>query len=553
MADTRAEDVLRRQSQLEANRSTWEGHWTEIGERVLPRQRDFQGKRVGGEKLTEKLFDSTAPLALERFAAAMESMLTPRSQRWHELKPPEHLLNNPTVKQYCYDITSALFRARYAPNANFASQANENYMSLGAFGTGAIFIDDLLGRGLRYRAISLAELYIAENHQGIIDTVHRRFEMTARQAYQKFGDELPESILKCLYGPGAEPERKFEFLHCVKPREDAQWSRLDYKGMPWASYYVSFEGRKLLRESGYRTLRYAVSRYVTAPREIYGRSPAMTVLATIKSANEKEKTFLRAGQLAAEPPILLADEGSLAAFKMRPSALNYGTLDGQGNPLARPFETGANLPITQEMLSADREVINTAFLVTLFQILLQTPQMTATEAMFRAQEKGALLAPTMGRQQSEMLGPLIQAEIDILAHAGVLPPPPEELMHTEIDTEIEYVSPLSRAQRADEGVGILRTFEQAAPLIQLDPEAGLIFKGKVPEIIRTLGDINGMPSKLMNTPDEIEAIKAAEAQAAQMEQALAVAPVIGKAAKDLAAAQAMTGNQVAPAVVPAAA
>ena len=549
MADSRADDVLRRQSQLEARRSTWEGHWSEIAERVLPRQQDFQAKRVGGEKLTEKLFDSTAPLALERFAAAMESMLTPRNQRWHELKPPEHLLSNPAVKQYCYDITSALFRARYAPTANFASQANENYMSLGAFGTGAIFVDDMLGRGLRYRAISLAEMFIAENHQGVVDTIHRRFEMTARQAYQKFGEDLPESIIKCLHGTGSDPERKFEFLHCVKPREDAEWSRLDYKGMPWASYYVSFEGRKLLRESGYRTLRYAVSRYVTAPRETYGRSPAMTVLATIKSANEKEKTFLRAGQLAAEPPVLLADDGSLGPFTMRPAALNYGTLAADGAPLARPYETGANLPITQEMLNGDREVINSAFLVTLFQILVDSPDMTATQAMLRAQEKGALLAPTMGRQQSEMLGPLIQAEIDILAHAGVLPPPPDELMHTELDTEIEYVSELSRAQRSDEGLGILRTFEQAGPPMQMDPEAALLFKGKVPEIIRTLGDINGMPSKLMNTPDEIEALKASEAQAAQVQQALAAAPVVAQAAKDMAAARAMTGNEEAPQVV----
>ncbi|MBJ7391821.1 MAG: hypothetical protein JHC85_09650, partial [Chthoniobacterales bacterium] len=37
-------------------------------------------------------------------------------------------------------------------------------------------------------------------------------------------------------------------------------------------------------------------------------------------------------------------------------------------------------------------------LVTLTQVLVAAPRMTAAEALLRAQEKAALLAPTMGRQ-----------------------------------------------------------------------------------------------------------------------------------------------------------
>ena len=112
----------------------------------------------------------------------------------------------------------------------------------------------------------------------------------------------------------------------------------------------------------------------------------------------------------------------------------------------------------------DAEVINDAFLVTLFQILVDAPQMTATEAMLRAQEKGALLAPTMGRQQSEFLGPLIEREIDILSRAGALPPMPDALVKAGGMVEVEYQSPLNRAQRSEEGVAILRTLESLAPL-----------------------------------------------------------------------------------------
>lgn len=549
--DERAERALRRQTTLEAERSTWDAHWQEVAERVLPRQSEFTtAATVGGDKRSEKIFDSTAPLALERFAAAMESMLTPRTQRWHTLKPPEHLSDDDDARRYCEAVNDVLFRARYAPTANFASQAHETYVGLGAFGSGAMFVDEMLGRGLRYRSIALAELYFQENHQGIVDTIHRRFSLTARQAAQQFGeDALPEAIRKWVQ---KEPERRFEFLHCVSPREDAQWSRADYRGMPFASYYVSFEGRALVREGGYRTMRYAVSRYVTAPREVYGRSPAMTVLADIKTVNEQQKTLLRTGQLVAEPPILLTRDGSLGAFKLRPGGLNYGTMTPEGRPLAAPFSVGANLPINMEMVEQTRRVINDAFLVTLFQILIEQPQMTATEAMLRAQEKGALLAPTMGRQQSEMLGPLIQAEIDILAQAGQLPPPPDVMYDAGGEVEIEYVSPLSRAQRADEGVGILRTLEQAIAIAEIDPAAldGI----DVAATMRELGEINGMPAKLLATPEQIAAKAEARAQQQQMAQMLQAAPLLGKAASDMARAQSMAGgvpSQQAPAVIPA--
>lgn len=546
--EERAEEALRRQSKLEADRSVWEGHWTEVAERVLPRQRDFNSKRTGGEKLNEKIFDSTAVLALERFAAAMESVLTPRAKRWHELRAPVGLQDDAEVTRYLHEVTSRLFAARYAPGANFASQAHETYMGLGAFGTGGLFVDDTVGKGLRYIACALSELYIAENYQGQVDTVHRRFERTARQIRQKFGDDLPPAIARAAE---IEPEQKFELLHVFQPRADAQWSKMDYRGMPWASYYIAYEGRALLREGGYRTMRYALSRYVTAPKEVYGRSPAMSVLADIKGVNEQKKTLLRTGQKIADPPLLLADDGALSGVSMRPGSLNYGALGVDGTELVKPMAIGAHLPTTEAMIEADRKTINDAFLVTLFQILVDSPQMTATEAMLRAQEKGALLAPTAGRQQSEMLGPLIQAEIDILSQAGALPPLPDKLRRHHGEVDIEYTSPLARAQKADEGVGILRTLEQAGPLLQADPSRIAIFK--VDETIRALADINGMPPALLRDPKEMAAVDQQQAQAKQAQMLLQAAPVAAGAVKDLAQAQSLAASapqQAAPAVMP---
>jgi hypothetical protein len=372
-----------------------------------------------------------------------------------------------------------------------------------------------------------------------------------RQMAQRFGvDKLSQGQRTML---DKNPEQVYEVIHAVMPRDDVEYGRKDYRGMQIASCYVSIEGREILSEGGFRSMPYAIGRYVTGPREVYGRSPAMTVLPDIKMLNEMSKTVIRAAHKMVDPPLLLQDDGVLQAFDLRPGALNYGGVDEQGRQLVHPLQTGARIDIGMEMLEQRRTVINDAFLVTLFQILVDAPQMTATEAMLRAQEKGALLAPTMGRQQSEFLGPLIEREIDILATAGVLPPMPDALRQQGGEIDIEYVSPLNRAQRADEGVAILRTLESLFPLAQADPSVMLVFDPEA--IARELASINGVPAKVLRSKDEVAAMLEQQQQAAANQSLLQAAPLIGKTARDLAQAQSIAGaspSQIAPGILPAA-
>ena len=550
MADSRVDDIIRRQEKMATDRAVFDQHWREIAERILPRADHFRVNRNPGDKHTEKIFDSTANLALERFAAAMESMLTPRTQKWHRLTCSHDELNqDPEVKAWLDQVTTLLFNVRYAPRANFASQANEAYISLGAFGTGCMFVDEAIGHGIRYRAINLSEVYIQENHQGVIDTVYRKFAMTARQALQKFGDKvLSEKLVDMAE---KSPEQSVEFIHAVQPNEDKKYGRKDYRGMEFSSCYIEMDGRKLVSEGGYRSMPYAVGRYVTGPKEIYGRSPAMTVLPDIKMINEMSKTVMRAAHKIVDPPLLLQEDGALSAFDLRPGALNYGGVNEQGQQLVHALQTNARVDIGMEMMDQRRKTINDAFLVTLFQILVDSPTMTATEAMLRSQEKGALLAPTMGRQQSEFLGPLIEREIDILAKAGALPPMPDSLREAGGVVDIEYVSPLNRAQRSEDGVAILRTLESMTPLAQIDPSVLDVFD---PELVaRELAEINGVPVKVMRTPEQVAAMKQQAAQAAQAQQLLAAAPVVSGAVKDLSQVASMAAaapSQQAPNIFP---
>jgi hypothetical protein len=537
------EELCQRYKSLKGSRGNWETHWEEVAERVLPRQIGFTGERSDGEKKTQKVFDSKPMLALDRFAAVMDSMLTPRAQKWHNLRTTNEDLNRDhDVQAWFYQTNNLLYNARYSPRANFASQNFERWVSVGAFGTGALYIDFDPATGLRYRCCNLRDIFLLENHQGAIDTVFRCFKYTARQAVQRWGEKrMPEKILKALENPNRQLET-FEFLHVVTPNGDYDSTRADARGKPFASYYICVESQTLVTDpGGYNSFPYSVSRYVTAPDEVYGRSPAMMALPDIKMLNEMAKTDIRAAHKLIDPPILLHDDGILGGgattINMRPGGLNVGGVNRNGQAMIQPFNTGARVDINEAKMEQRRMAIDDAFLVTLFQILVETPRMTATEALIRAQEKGMLLGPTMGRQQSEALGPLIERELDLLAFHNVLPPMPEIMIEAGGEYEIVYDSPMSRMQRAEELVGVQRTMELLAPFAQIDPTVLDVFNKD--ELARLTAEVSGVPMPILRSPREVQQIR--EQRAAQEQEAMAIqaAQPLAGAMKDAAQASAL--------------
>lgn len=534
--------ILREQKSMEGMRSTFESHWQEIAQRIYPSAAEFEGERTPGQKNNQFILDSTAALALERFASAVNGYVTPSNQRYISAETDNEELNDdPEVKQWLEQVTNIVFSVRYSDLARFESQMNEVYMSLGAFGTGCLFVDDRPGRGIIYKSIHLNQIYFAENEDGVIDRTNRKYKETYRNIASRWADfiTLPDKILN---GAVNTPNDKITVLHVVRPNKDKRGGVIGPQGMDFESRYILPDHKFELEKSGYRTFPYAISRYITQPEEVYGRSPAMTVLPDVKLLQEIQKTFIRQAQMNAEPPLLLQEDGALNGFKLTPAALNWGGVDEQGRPLVHALNNGSRPEMAMELQDQKRKHINDAFLITLFQVLVDNPTMTAYEVMQRMQEKGQLLGPTMGRQYTETQSNVFVREIDILEHAKALPPRPAKMLEKGARLRIRAAGPMARAQRADEGVGILRTIQALPGIMEIDSDALLLFKGKGPDIARTVAEINGMPASLMNTTDDIKVLKEGKDQAETASQLIAAAPEAGKAAKSMAEAQAIAAN-----------
>jgi hypothetical protein len=221
--------------------------------------------------------------------------------------------------------------------------------------------------------------------------------------------------------------------------------------------------------------------------------------------------------------------------------LNYGYLREDGTPLVQPLQTPGNIPIGIEMTDQKRKAVNDSFLITLFQILVENPRvMTATEVLQRAQEKGALLGPTMGRQQSEFLGPIIERELDLLQANGAIPEPPPQLMdYVMSGGEIlpKYTGPLARLMKSEEAAGLLRTVEAMLPVAQASGDMSVLRRINADEAVKIIAEANGVPAKAMRTDEELAIMDMAAQQQAQAQALLAAAPIAGQAAERFAKAE----------------
>lgn len=523
--------ILREFGQYQAARSVFAGHCEEVAQLILPTSRNtffYQNYNTPGEKKTQQQVDATGALALHRFCAIADSLVTPRNMHWHALQGDEYVMKDRPSRLWFESTTSMLFRYRYDADANFAAQNYNNWQSLGAFGNSTMYVDRFDfrwfggGAGLRYKSVPFGETFYGENHQGKVDRIIRWFRLTAYQAVQKWGREaLPECLVPALE---QNSTWLYNFLHCVKPRgEDYDPDALDARGFRFSSHYVSIEGRCLMQaERGYDRFPYAVSRYDQTPGEVYGRGPAMLVLPALKTLNAQKTTFLKQGHRAADPVLLLADDG-LMSMDMRPGAKNFGGVNSDGRPLVHTLPTG-DIATNLEMMQEERGIIDDVFLVSLFKVLSEHPNMTATQVIELVNEKGMLVAPTLGRQHTEYVGGMVPRELDLLADMGLLEPMPPRLAEAMGAYEIKDTSPLAMAAQTGQAGGFFRMLEQLREIVNVTQDPShldrLNFDVAVPEIART----QNVPERWLAGDDEVLAKRKQRAQQQAKQEAIQAAP-----------------------------
>ena len=508
--------IRKRLDKLEADRGTWESHWQEILDYVMPRKAEITFLRSRGEKRTEVLFDSTAITANNLLAASLQGTLTSPSLPWFSLKLRDDEANKIRDVQIWLEDTARRMYAVFN-ESNFNTEVHEMYLDLCSVGTSAIFVEEanegFLQGGLHFNTLHIAEYFIQENSTGKVDTLYRKYKMTARQAVQEFGENNIGTKVKDALKD--KPDTQFNFIHAVEPTADYERAVGKAKTkLPYHSCHVCFEDKMVVRSGGYNEFPYLVPRWSKATGEIFGRSPSYNALPDIKTLNKAVEIGLKAWAKAIDPPLLVTDDGVIGRVRMTPAGITVVRSD----TAVKPLQIGSNWQITDLKENQLRTAIRQAYYSDQLQ-LQEGPQMTATEVQVRYELMQRLLGPTLGRFQTEFLNPLIERVFGIMMRSDALMPRPEAISGTNMD--IEYVGPLARSQRMEEAIAVERLYQLAMQVVQVDPTVMDVINHE--QAIRMRATLLGVPKTVLRGEDEVAEIREerAAAQQAAQEQAMA--------------------------------
>lgn len=511
---------LKDQERLEAERQPWDSTYQEIDYR-FPHGAGGFSKTSQGSIRGKRNFDATHITANERFAAAGMAITTPEQTQY--IMPfflDEDLNKLPAVKEWRFRAGRRLQAIRHASHTGFNLAVNEDWDQLGRYGTSAIW-QESTASGLVYRCLHLSETWIDVDFAGRVNRVHRKFERTAEQLAEQFGEEnLSPKMLDALR-EGGDKAKKFEILHVVCPNTRWDSERMDHDRFPIASRYLACDEKIYLRRKGFNTMPVSVSRHMTSAGEIYGRSPAFKVMPNINGVNAMKHTTLRAGHKAVDPALLFYDDYGATSLSSKPGGMNPGFVDESGRPMVHRMPGGENgIPYAIEMMQDEQATIRTAFLEEFYATLTDpNSRMTTTEVLERIAKQGVLVRPFASRYATEKQHPMTNRDFDLAMREGQIEDFPEEVKEAGAWPLFDYENPLAQMARAENVQKSMRAIDALVPLASISQDVADVVD--VDAMARgTLEDIGVSPT-YVRSPEAVaqlrEGRKASESAALNAE------------------------------------
>ncbi|WP_407670254.1 portal protein [Paramagnetospirillum marisnigri] len=446
--------LLRRYHKAKERRAVWESHWQECYDFALPLRDAILHQGIPGEKKADRLFDGTAPDAVDQLAASLLSELTPPWAQWFGLTAGEQLSEAERERAApALERIGAVLQSHF-DRSNFAVEMHQCYLDVVTGGTASLLFEEAPpgeASAFRFTAVPLGQVVMEEGPEGRPDVTFRRSELTWAGLASRFpGAHPPEEMVKAA---AEDPDLRFGVVEAVVPAGH---------GYAYAAVLENDDDNAVLASGRFEMTPFINFRWLKAPGEVYGRSPVMKALPDIKTANKVVELVLKNATIAVTGIWQADDDGVLnpANIKLVPGTIIPKAVGSAGlQPLTAPgrFDT------SQLVLDDLRSRIRHALMVDrLGQV--EAPKMTATEVLERSSQMVRLLGATYGRLQSELLTPLVMRAVHILRRRGEIP----DLVVDGRSVDLQYRSPLAQTQAQRDARNMLTWL---SALGQLGPEA----------------------------------------------------------------------------------
>jgi hypothetical protein len=556
-ARTKRERYASLRAQLWTERSSFDAHWRELGDYLLPRRTRFwSGDRNRGDKRNQNIIDSTARFSARTLQSGLHAGLTSPARPWMKLTTPDpDLAEQGPVKEWLHVVTERMLTV--FAMSNLYNVLPIVYGDMGVFGTAAMAVLDDPLELFRCYAYPVGSYALGLDARGRVGTFVREYRLSVRQVVETFGGPegqprvpgTPVDWSRISTGVRALWERStfeapVDVCWIVTPNEDADAGRLRAKYFPWSSCYFELgadaptpydQQGTFLRESGFREFPILAPRWDITGEDTYGTDcPGMTALGDVKQLQLMQREKAKAIAKIINPPIMGPSALKTQKTSLLPGDITYVDVR-EGMSGLRPIHEINNLNLAD--LTADiRETqyrIQRAFYEDLFLMLARseaaagTQPITAREVDERHEEKLLALGPVLERTNDELLNPLVDRVYALMERAGLIPEPPQVLQGVTI--KAVYISIMAQAQKLVGVSGQDRLMSTVGPLIQFFPE----IREKIDpmQLVDNYGDMLGVDPRVIRSTDVAEQRVATQQQAAQQAQDAANAQKLAAAAK----------------------
>ena len=394
-------------------RQSWLNRWDNARRYTMPTSDDE----------CAALFDSTASDAVDNLAASLYTLLTPPESLWLNLVPesPE----SPDATHATNVLRSHL------NDSNFYTTIHQCYMDLVVLGTACLFMsENPIGESsaFSFTAIPMSDIAILPN------AVFHTTSMSLRDAMEKYPTWTPPKNIQDAIKQ--DPDMPIRLVQSLVDTEFTAW--LDVGG--------DIENNIVSRGT-FETNPYIIFRWSVSSGEIYGRSPVLSALPDIKTANKVVELVLKNATIAVSGIWMADDDGviNLNNINLTPGAIIPKAVGSSG---LTPLTSGANFDVSQIILKDLRERIRHTLLADRLG-LLSEKEMTATEIMARNSDMMRILGATYGRLLHEFIRPLCQRGLQILARRGLI-----DSISLHSDAELKYIAPIAQMVASEAFVGV---------------------------------------------------------------------------------------------------
>lgn len=511
---------------LQNERSEFFDYWGQLSDYHLAHRGRFLTKGNTAKrkiKRNTKQYNNTSRLAVRTASSGLMAGMTSPARPWFKIRISDPELNESgAVKDWLFEVQSLLYRVFAASNTY--NSLHSLYAELVTFGTGSMGVFENFEDVIRCKTYSVGSYMLGLGADDKVDTQYREYSQSVGQLVKQYGIDNVSLTTKNIWTRG-DIETHVPIVHAVEPNDDRDGASPLAKDKLFRSVYYeqgSTRGDSFLLESGFDEFPFMTPRWDIAGEETYSEDcPGMIAIGDTKGLQLGERRFYQALDKVGNPPLQGDSEmkSQLRGGVPGPGDMIYRSANGKGvESIYGNYRPDINSIRSAQEITEDR--INRAFFVDLFLMLASSDrrQITAREVAEKHEEKLLMLGPVLERLHTELLDPLINRTFNILQRNGVLPPPPQELVNTEVS--VDYVSILAQAQRMV-GLGATeRTVGFAAEMATIWPEAR--HKINSQQVIDQYAADAGVDPRIIRSDEEAEMLTAAEnqqnAQDAQMER-----------------------------------